>query len=64
VNPYLISLVWLGIGDLDQTFAWLEKAYQEKSTFLVSIPTEPKWQPVRNDPRFQSVLERIGFSAR
>jgi pentatricopeptide repeat protein len=64
VNPYLISLVWLGIGDLDQTFAWLEKAYREKSAFVISIPSEPKWQPVRNDPRFQSVLERIGFYAR
>jgi hypothetical protein len=62
VNPYLICLVYLGIGDLDQAFAWLEKAYEEKSSFVVSIASEPKWHPVRSDPRFQSILERIGFS--
>jgi hypothetical protein len=63
VNPYLICLVYLGIGDLDQAFAWLEKAYEEKSSFVVSIATETKWRPVRSDPRFQSIPERIGFSA-
>jgi DNA-binding winged helix-turn-helix (wHTH) protein/tetratricopeptide (TPR) repeat protein len=63
VNPYFFSTIYLGMGDLDQAFDWLERAYEMKSTFIISIPTEPKWQPVQSDPRYQAILTRIGFAA-
>jgi hypothetical protein len=56
--------VHLGIGDLDCGFEWLGKAVERRSSFAISIPTEPKWQSARGDSRFQAVVSRIGLAAR
>jgi TolB-like protein/tetratricopeptide (TPR) repeat protein len=63
LDPYLISLVYLGMGDLDHAFEWLEKAVEGRSAFAISISTEPKWQIARSDSRFQAMLSRIGLTA-
>lgn len=61
VDPYFVCLIYLGIGDRDKCFEWLEKAHAGRSPFVVSIPTEPKWRTLRDDPRFQRMLGCIGF---
>ena len=52
---------YLGIGDNEQAFVWLEKAYQEQSNMLQFIKVHPFFDPIRSDPRFASLVHRIGL---
>ncbi len=53
---------YLGLGDKDQTFVWLEKALQDRSLFLIWLKIEPLFDPLRSDPRFQDLLRRVGLT--
>jgi TolB-like protein/Flp pilus assembly protein TadD len=59
VSSYFIAIIHLGLGDLDQTFEWLEKAYQERSGFMAFINVEPMLDALRGDQRFQKLVEKI-----
>lgn len=56
---YWIALVYTGLGDIDQAMAWLERAYEERSSWLVWINVEPRYDRLRADPRFTSLLRRM-----
>jgi serine/threonine protein kinase/Flp pilus assembly protein TadD len=59
VSSYFIAIIHLGLGDLDRTFEWLEKAYEERSGFMAFINVEPMLDALRGDPRFKALTERI-----
>ncbi len=59
VSSYFIAMIYLGLGDLDRTFEWLEKAYEERSGFLAFIKVEPMLDALRGDPRFKALVEKI-----
>jgi len=59
VDPYLVALIYLSLKDADNTYAWLNKAYADRSPFLISIATDPKWAASRQDARFQDLLGRM-----
>ncbi|HEY3137136.1 MAG TPA: protein kinase, partial [Blastocatellia bacterium] len=61
VPPYMIATVYAGLGDKDQAFAWLERAYTERSFYLTWLPMDPIWDSLRSDLRFQELLKKIGF---
>ena len=61
VPPWSIAVIYLGLGDLDQAFAWLEKGCEERDPHVTFIASDPKWDGVRGDPRFITALRRIGF---
>ena len=52
---------YLGIGDNEEAFAWLEKAYQEQSNMLQFIKVHPFFDPIRGDPRFAALLHRVAL---
>jgi TolB-like protein/DNA-binding winged helix-turn-helix (wHTH) protein/Tfp pilus assembly protein PilF len=52
---------YLGLGDYDQAFAWLEQAYQEQSSILLWLKVHPFFDPLRGDPRFADLLRRVGL---
>jgi TolB-like protein/DNA-binding winged helix-turn-helix (wHTH) protein/Flp pilus assembly protein TadD len=54
-----IGLIYAGLGDGDQSMAWLEKAYEER--FNPSILVRPGFDPLRSDARFQDLWHRIGL---
>jgi tetratricopeptide (TPR) repeat protein len=62
IDPYLIAFINVGLGDKEQAFAWLEKAYQERSSILIWLKVEPTFDSLRTDPRFQDLLRRIGLT--
>jgi DNA-binding winged helix-turn-helix (wHTH) protein/TolB-like protein len=62
VNPYHLAVVWVGLGDRDQTFTWLEHAYLERSTWMLWLNAEPKFDNLKSDLRFQALLKRMGFA--
>jgi serine/threonine protein kinase/Flp pilus assembly protein TadD len=61
VSPYLFAVVYVGLGDKEQAFASLDKAVQDRSFFLIWLKVEPLFDPLRADPRFQDLLQRIGL---
>ncbi len=54
--------LYLRIGDKEQALAWLEKAYQEHEGELIWLKVHPSYDRLRDDPRFQDLLRRIGFT--
>jgi TolB-like protein/Tfp pilus assembly protein PilF len=61
VPAIYVALVYTGLHDLDHSFAWLDKALNERSEYLVYLPTEPLADPLRDDPRFSQLLQRLGL---
>jgi Flp pilus assembly protein TadD len=57
------AFIWIyaALGDKDQAFASLEKAYQEHSDVMTVLKVERAFDPLRSDPRFQDLLRRIGL---
>ncbi len=52
---------YLGLGENDQAFVWLEQAYQEQSNILQFLKVHPYFDPIRGDPRFRDLLRRTGL---
>ena len=61
ISPLDIATVYLGLGDADATFEWLERAYQARAGALVYLAVDPRYDVVRSDPRFGSLVRRIGL---
>ena len=56
-------MIYLGLNDADQAFAYLERAYEERSGFMAFIKVEPMLDPLRSDSRFSDLERRIGLTA-
>lgn len=52
---------YLGLGDKEQAFVWLEKAFQEQSNILQFVKVHPFFDPLRGDPRFADLIHRVGL---
>jgi TolB-like protein/DNA-binding winged helix-turn-helix (wHTH) protein/Tfp pilus assembly protein PilF len=61
IDPRIIAWNYAGLGDKEQALAWLEKAYVQHSTELVSLKVNPGYDLLRGDPRFQDLLRRVGL---
>ena len=61
VSPYSVALVHAGLGDRDQALAWLEKAYVERSDYMLYLIREPMLDGLRSDPRFGALVRRVGL---
>jgi hypothetical protein len=61
VAPMWIALVHLGLGDLERLFEWMSRAVEARDGSLLLITAAVEFDPVRPDPRFTSVLERMGL---
>lgn len=61
VSPASIATIYAGLGDPDRAFEWLEKAYQERSAYMVRLKTDPKLDRIRADPRFRDLVRRVGL---
>ena len=59
VDPHYIADIYIGLGDKDLAFAWLEKAYAEHSPGIIMMKVDPKYDPLRSDPRFAELMRRI-----
>ncbi len=61
LSSYCIAEIYLGLGDEDQVFEWLEKAYEERARQLVMLKVEPEVDRLRSDSRFKNLLQRMNF---
>jgi TolB-like protein/Tfp pilus assembly protein PilF len=61
VSAFDMAVIYAGLNDKQEALHWLQKAYEERSSFLVYSRWEPRLDPLRSDPRFQELLHRIGL---
>jgi len=61
VRPIAFAEFYAQLGEKDQAFEWLEKAYQERDGGLVFLNVRQEWDPLRDDPRFQDLLRRMNL---
>jgi len=63
IFPDYHALVHTALGDADAAFGWLEKALEERCWVLAFLAVDPAYESLRVDPRFPSLLQRIGLTA-
>lgn len=61
VPPYNIATVYAALGDKDRAFEWLERAYQDRSFYLTGLKVDPDVASLRSDPRFSTLLKKVGL---
>jgi TolB-like protein/tetratricopeptide (TPR) repeat protein len=61
LGTYEVALIYAGLGEKDEAFEWLERAYEERDKGLLSLRVDPPLDPLRSDPRFQALLRRMNF---
>jgi DNA-binding winged helix-turn-helix (wHTH) protein/TolB-like protein/tetratricopeptide (TPR) repeat protein len=62
VSPYERAILHAALGETGQALDWLEKAYQQRSGWMLYLPVEPRLDPLRPDPRFGNLVRRVGLS--
>jgi TolB-like protein/DNA-binding winged helix-turn-helix (wHTH) protein/Tfp pilus assembly protein PilF len=58
---YQMALIHVGLGQKDEAFAMLEQAYADRYPWLIHLNVEPRFDPIRSDPRFVDLVRRIGL---
>lgn len=61
VSPFYIAAIYAGLGEKDESFIWLEKAYQDRSFWIATLRVNPQFNNLRDDLRFQDLLKRAGL---
>jgi serine/threonine-protein kinase len=62
VSPYSVANIYVALGDHDQAITWLERALEDRDRMMVSLGIHPRLDPLRGDPRFASLLERMNLT--
>jgi TolB-like protein len=60
-SPAAMALLQVAMGNRDEAFRWLDKAYGVRDSFMLWIKTMPDFDPLRSDPRFTALLRRMNF---
>lgn len=63
VAPYYIARIYVALGDKDQAFEWLERAYEDRTEWLAWINVNPELDSLRSDSRFEDLASRVGIAA-
>ncbi len=62
VTPSIIADTYSFLGDHDSAMQWLERAFQDRANAVAYLAVDPSSRTVRTDPRFQSLLRRVGLA--
>jgi TolB-like protein/DNA-binding winged helix-turn-helix (wHTH) protein/Tfp pilus assembly protein PilF len=58
---YVTARMYARLGEHDRAMEWLEKAYAERADHLVMLKVDPIFDRLRDDPRYQDLMRRVGF---
>jgi tetratricopeptide (TPR) repeat protein len=61
--PYTIARSYARLGEKDKAFAWLDQAYKNHADHLVLLKVDPLFDDMRADPRFETLLQRVGLKS-
>jgi len=59
VSPFAFAIIYMGLGDKDQAFEWLNKTFEENPYKLAFIRFNARFDSLRSDPRFDALLRRM-----
>jgi TolB-like protein/DNA-binding winged helix-turn-helix (wHTH) protein len=59
-----VAFGYMEVGNSDQALAWLEKLYAARGAWIRTLKSNPRWDPLRGDPRFEDLLRRTVVGAR
>lgn len=62
VSPYNFAVIYLGLGDKDRAFEYLEKAYEEHPQTMVHLKSQPMFDSLRSDPRYLELLRKMNLA--
>ncbi len=57
--PIRVARIYIGLGDKDHAFEWLEKAFADRSDYLTQLKTDPMVDSLRSDRRFADLVRRV-----
>jgi serine/threonine-protein kinase len=60
VSPLEFAWIQFALGDTDLGFRWMQKALEDRSFDLISIKVDPRFDPLKGDPRFETIARRMG----
>lgn len=60
-SPVAMAMIYFGLQETDQGFGEMEKAYQARDPYLLYLKVDPDFDSVRSDPRFESLMHRVGL---
>ena len=61
VDPLALAWLNIGLGNTEEVFLWLEKAYEAKSSWLIFLKVQQIYEPLYSDPRYHDLLRRLGL---
>jgi serine/threonine-protein kinase len=61
ISPFELALIYFALNRLDEGFASLAKAFEDRSFELISIKIDPRFDSVRKDPRFLALFQQLGL---
>jgi serine/threonine protein kinase/tetratricopeptide (TPR) repeat protein len=62
ISPHDRAIIYAGLGEKEQAFAWLDNAYADRSWPLPLLKVDPRFDSLRSDPRFADLVRRIGLA--
>jgi eukaryotic-like serine/threonine-protein kinase len=64
ISAWGIAAVHASLGDIDEAYRWLDIAVEEGASGLVMLRVHPRLDPIRNDPRYWPLVEKVGLGDR
>jgi tetratricopeptide (TPR) repeat protein len=61
ISAYDVAAIYVGLDQKDRAFDWLQKAYEERSEWMRYVKVDPRFDPLRSDPRFPDLVRRVGL---
>ena len=59
ISPYILAYIHVALGEKDEAFALLNKAYQQRSSDIIDLKVDPQLDPLRSGPRFAELMDRM-----
>ncbi len=60
-SSYAVAAIYAGLGQRDQALEWLERACDERATWMIFLKVHPYFDDLHTEPRFQELLKRFQF---
>jgi hypothetical protein len=61
VPSYPIAAIYAALGQKDEAFTWLERAYEARDSWMDYLKIDPRLDPLHSDPRFANLLRRMNL---
>ena len=61
IEPYVFATIYARLGEKGLALAWLEKSASDRSVFMTRMGTDPTFDGLHTEPRFQDLLRRVGL---